>query len=122
MSGTVTIVFENEPSPAEATALVDQLRQLPQVTDAKPGAKTSPDGAKSGDAVNWLLVAVEIGAPFMLSELLQWLKAWRRRPGAKVVTLKATLPDGTQLVIDPAGDSPEAVAAKVGAYRQAFGG
>jgi hypothetical protein len=121
MQPDVTIVFEQEPTPEQSRALIDQLRELHAVSGAEPARIPAPEGAKGVEAILWREILVAI-APDAFTELVSWLRAWLRRPGAKALKLTAPLPDGSVLELDPGGEAPEALRAKIDAYRTAFGG
>jgi len=110
------VAFDEPPTPGESRALADQLRRLTHVDEASQLARPSPPGAKSGEAIDWALIGIEaakVAAPVLLVELVQWLKAWRRRPGVKPVRLRVPLADGGELEIDPGDGSPEELKAAV---------
>lgn len=125
MQPDVTIVFDKEPTPEQAGALIDQLRQLQGVAAVEPGRTQAPDGARGVEAIVWSKVLVELVkaiAPNAFAELVTWLRSWLRRPGAKALKLTVPLPDGSTLELDPGGEPPEALRAKIDVYRTAFGG
>jgi hypothetical protein len=118
------VVFAEEPTPAESRALADQLRRLRDVDEAAPLRLPAPDGAKAGDEITWALIGVEtakIVAPVVLVEVVAWLKAWRRRPNARLVKVEVPTADGGTIVIDPAGAAPEEVAVLVERAKAALG-
>jgi len=125
MQPDVTIVFEKEPTPEQARALIDQLRQLQGIAAVEPGRTQAPDGAKGIEAIVWSEVLVELAkavAPNAFAELVRWLRSWGNRPGATALKLTVPMPDGSTLELDPGGDSPEVLRAKIDAYRAALAG
>jgi hypothetical protein len=125
MRPDVKIVFDKEPTPEQAGALIDQLRQLQGVAAVEPGRTEALDGAKGVDAIVWSEVLVELAkavVPNAFAELVRWLRSWGQRPGARAVKLTVPMPDGSTLEVDPGGDSPEVLRAKIDAYRTALAG
>jgi hypothetical protein len=125
MQSDLKIVFDEEPTPEIARALIEQIRQLEGVAAAEPDRARAPDGAKGPVAFVWSVVIVDLVkaiAPNAFAELVSWLRSWLRRPGGKALKLTVPLPDGSTLEIDPGGESPEELRAKIEAYRVAFSG
>jgi hypothetical protein len=85
-----------------ARALLNELRDLPAVTEAHLMSGPAPLGSKAGEALTIGSLAIAI-VPALVPKVLDWIQAWALRSNPRVVKFKGTI-NGHELQFEGAAE------------------